>query len=214
MAMQRTYFVTHPKAWKARNCSCAAVLCATTLALCPVGYSAGMPGSTDQQITVSRFVVDGADSLSRSQIEQVKSSVMGKRDSGVALMDTARHLLTDALTRECYIRSDIELEVVNASAMPNSAWMHVTVRQGARYRLRNFRVEWAQAFSAQEIQQQLPLDAMRRGDCSGLINLEGNLAEFYRGQGFPNAKVHSLVQSNNTQQFDLTLYIDEGQRKR
>jgi outer membrane protein assembly factor BamA len=89
--------------------------------------------------------------------------------------------------------------------------MHVKVRQGTRYRLGNFRVQWAQAFSAQEIGQHLPLDAMRRGDCSGFDDAENTVTDFYRSRGFRNVKVHPLVQANKaTEQFDLTLYIDEA----
>jgi outer membrane protein assembly factor BamA len=57
----------------------------------------------------------------------------------------------------------------------------------------------------------LPLDAMRRVDCSGLDDVESTLADFYRSRGFQNVKVHPLVQPNKaSEQFDLTLYIDEG----
>ena len=69
----------------------------------------------------------------------------------------------------------------------------------------------AQAFSTQQIEQQLPPDTMRRGDCSGLPDVEATVADFYRSRGFPNNKVHSLVQPNKaTEQFDLTLYIAEA----
>jgi outer membrane protein assembly factor BamA len=126
------------------------------------------------------------------------------------LMDTARHLLTASLDSYCHIRSDIQLEVVNAKASPDAAWMHATVRQGVRYRLRNFRVQWAQVFSAQEIEQRLPLDAMRRGDCSGLTTVDATVTDLYQLRGFGNVKVNRLVQANKaTEQFDLTLYIDE-----
>ncbi|HUK43506.1 MAG TPA: hypothetical protein VLW48_03585 [Candidatus Bathyarchaeia archaeon] len=186
-------------------------LCEVAFCAIALVYASATPAPADQQITVKHFVIEGADSLSRSQIEEVKSSVMGKPESGKVLMDTARHLLTGFLDSKCYIRSDIDLTVVNANAAPDAAWMQATVKQGTRYRLRNFRVQWARAFSAQEIEQHLPLDAMRRGDCSGLANVESAVADFYQSRGFRNVKVHPLVQSNKaTEQFDLTLYIDEG----
>ena len=89
--------------------------------------------------------------------------------------------------------------------------MHATVRQGIRYRLRNFRVQWARAFSAQEIEQRLPLEAMRRGDCSGLATVVDTVTDLYQSRGFRNVKVNPMVQPYKaTEQFDLTLYIDEG----
>ncbi len=173
-----------------------------------------LPTSTraDDEITVKRFVIDGADSLSPSQIEQVKASVLGMPGNREALMDTARRLLTNFLEKQCYLRADIELEVINANDAPNWAWMQAKVGQGVRYRLRDFRVQWARAFSVQQIGQQLPLDAMRRGNCSGLSNAPTTISDFYLSHGLRNVKVHPLVQANKaTQQFDLTLYIDEGQ---
>lgn len=176
-----------------------------------VSPSAAVPDSQDQKITVTHVAIEGADILSASQIDEVKAAVMSKPESSEVLMDTARHLLTEFLTNDCYIRSDIELDTVNAQLTPDAAWMHVKVRQGTQYRLHNFRVQWAQAFSAQEVGRQLPLDAMRRGDCSGLTAVEGTVADFYRSRGFQNVKVHSLVQTSKaTEQFDITLYIDEG----
>ena len=184
--------------------------CAIAAVLCSVTHSSATPAPVDQQITVKQFVIEGADSLSTSQIEEVKSSVMGRAESAEVLLDTARHLLTAVLNSYCYIRSDIQLDVVNAKASPDAAWMHATVRQGVRYRLRNFRVQWAQVFSAQEIEQHLPLDAMRRGDCSGLATVVNTVTDFYQSRGFRNVEVHPLVQANKaTEQFDLTLYIDE-----
>jgi outer membrane protein assembly factor BamA len=184
--------------------------CAIAVVLCSVTHASAAPAPGDQHITVAHFVIEGADSLSRSQIEEIKSSVMSRSESAEVLMDAARHLLTAALESSCYIRPDIQLSVVNAQASPNAAWMQATVRQGTRYRLRNFRVQWAQVFSAQEIGQQLPLDDMRRGDCSGLATLDATVTDLYQRRGFRNVKVNQLVQPNKaTEQFDLTLYIDE-----
>ncbi len=185
-------------------------LCEVAFCAIAVVYSSATPVPGDQQITVQHFVIEGADSLSSSQIEEVKSSVMSRPGSRVALMDTARHLLTTSLESYCYIRPDIQLEVVNASSLPDAAWMNATVRQGVRYRLRNFRVQWAQVFTAQEIEQHLPLDAMRRGDCSGLATVDATVTDLYQRRGFSHVKVHQLVQADKaTEQFDLTLYIDE-----
>jgi outer membrane protein assembly factor BamA len=178
--------------------------------VCSATHSSTTPLPADQQVTVTHFVIEGADSLSSSQIDEVKSSVMGRPESTEVLMDTARHLLTASLSSYCYIRSDIELEVVNANASPDAAWMKAKVRQGVRYRLRNFRVQWATVFSAQEIEQHLPLEAMRRGDCAGLATLNDTVTDLYQGRGFRNVKVNQLVQASKaTEQFDLTLYIDE-----
>ncbi len=193
------------------NRLCEVAFCAIAVVLCCVTYSVATPPPAAQPITVTRFVIDGADSLSASQIDEVKASVMGRPGEGQALMDTAKHLLTTDLDRKCYIRASIDLDVVNAQPTPESAWMHAVVRQGLRYRLGNFRVQWAQAFSTQEIGQLLPLDAMRRGDCSGLADVENTVTDFYRTRGLQNVKVHKLVRANkSTEQFDLTLYIDEG----
>ncbi len=193
------------------NRLCELAFCAIAVVLGFVTHARATPAPADQQVTVKQFVIEGADSLSTSQIEEVKSSVMGRPETAEALMDTARHRLTAFLDSNCYIRSDIQLEIVNAKASPDAAWMHATVRQGLRYRLRNFRVQWAQVFSAQEIEQHLPLDAMRRGDCSGLATVVDTVTDFYQTRGFRNVKVHPLVQAYKaTEQFDLTLYIDEG----
>jgi outer membrane protein assembly factor BamA len=84
-------------------------------------------------------------------------------------------------------------------------------QENDRYRLHNFRVQWTQVFSAPEIEQRLPLDATRRGDCSGWANVESTVTDFYRSRGFRTVKIHSLVQPNKaTEQFDLTLYVEEG----
>lgn len=194
------------------NRLCEAAFCTIAVLLSSATDSGATPLPADQQtqITVTHFVIDGAESLSSSQIEEVKSSVMGRPETAEVLMDTARHLITASLSSACYIRSDIELEVVNANASPDAAWMKAKVRQGTRYRLRNFRVQWATVFSTQEIAQHLPLEDMRQGDCSGLATLNDTVTDLYQGRGFRNVKVNQLVQPNKaTEQFDLTLYIDE-----
>ena len=179
------------------------------LVCCAIDVRATPP--RNQAITAIQFNIDGVNSLSPSQIEQVKAAVLGKADTSEHLLDTARHLLTGFLENDCYIRPDIDLDVVNANDSPDAAVMHATVQQGVRYRLDRFNVQWAQALSAQQIAQRLPLEAMRRGDCSGLQNVERTVTDFYHAQGFSNVKVHSLVQAHKaTQQFDLTLYIDES----
>jgi outer membrane protein assembly factor BamA len=186
-------------------------LCATVVVIGLAHYSNGSPLPAGQQITVQHFDIEGADALSRSQIAEVKSAVVGKPGSAEALMDTARHLLTTFLDGYCYIRPDIQLQSVNATATPDATWMRATVQQGARYRLRSFSVHRETVISAQEIEQHLPLAAMRRGDCSGLDSVEGTITELYQSRGYRNVKVHSLVQpSKATGQFDLTLYIDEN----
>lgn len=114
------------------NRLCEVAFCAIVVALCSVTYSSATPAPPDQQITVAQFVIEGADSLSTSQIEEVKSAVMGRPESAEVLMDTARQRLTDFLNSYCYIRSDIQLSVVNAKASPDAAWMNATVRQGTR----------------------------------------------------------------------------------
>jgi outer membrane protein assembly factor BamA len=189
---------------------CQVAFFTVAVVVCSATHASTTPLPADQQVTVTHFVIEGADSLSSSQIEEVKSSVMGRPESTEVLMDTARHLLTASLSSSCYIRSDIELEVVNGNASPDAAWMKAKVRQGVRYRLRNFRVQWATVFSAQEIEQHLPLEAMRQGDCSGLATLNDTVTDLYQGRGFRNVKVNQLVQASKaTEQFDLTLYIDE-----
>ena len=196
---------------KAINRLCEVAFCAIAVVLCSVTQSNATPAPTDQQFTVEPFVIEGADSLSTSPLEEVKFSVMGRAESPEVLLDTARHLLTAFLDSYCYFRSDIQLDVVNAKSSPDAAWMHATVRQGIRYRLRNFRVQWAQVLSAQEIEQHLPLHAMRRGDCPGLATVVNTVTDSYQSRGFRNVKVQPLVQANKaTEQFDLTLYIDEG----
>ena len=193
------------------NRLCGIALCAITIVSSTVIRSSATPVPADQHVTVKHVRIEGADRLSAAQIEQVKSSVLGKPESMEVLMDTARHLLHSFLDGYCYIRSDIQLSIVNASASPDNAWMQVTVQQGIPYRLHNFSVNWATVFSAQEIGQHLPLEAMRRGDCAGLESVESRVADLYKDRGFRNVKVHSLVQANKAaEQFDLTLYIDEN----
>jgi len=115
---------------EAMNRLCEVLFCAIAVGLCSVTHSSATPAPADQQVTVKQFVIEGADSLSTSQIEEFKSSVMGRPESAEVLLDTARHRLTAFLNSYCYIR---------------------------------------------------------------------------------NVKVHPLVQANKaTEQFDLTLYIDEG----
>src|SRR5437764_14320844 len=84
-----------------------------------VSYLAGIPVAAEQQITVTQFVIDGANKLSALQIEQVKTAVVGRRGTSEELMDTARRLLIGFLNSECYIRPDIDLDVVNAYASPD-----------------------------------------------------------------------------------------------
>jgi len=51
---------------------------------------------------------------------------------------------------------------------------------------------------------------MRQGDCSGLATLNDTVTDLYQSRGFRNVKVNQLVQASKaTEQFDLTLYIDE-----
>ena len=197
------------------NRLCEVAFSVVAIILFPGAPSSAAPPPADQPVTVVRCVIDGADSLSPSQIEEVKAAVMGKPKPSQELMDTARHLLTTALDQKCYIRADIDLDVVNVEATPEAAWMHIKVRQGVRYRPNNFNIHWAQAFSAQQIGQLLPLDAMRRGDCSGFDDVESTVSDFYRSRGFQNVKVHPLVQTDKSREvFDLTLYIDEGNAPR
>jgi hypothetical protein len=168
------------------------------------------------QIILKDLVISGANDLSSSQIDAVKRSVVGKPDSTEHLMDTARHGLTAALKSECYLNPDIELfSGYRKDKPPDDVVMHATVRDGLRYTLRNFRVQWDQTVSAQQIAQQLPLDAMRRGDCQGLNDVESTVGQLYYDRGYANVKVNVLIQPNGTtRQFDLTLYVDQGSRAR
>ncbi len=54
--------------------------------------------------------------VASSQVEEVKSAVMGRPQSADVLMDTARQRLTALLDSKCYIPSHIQLSVVNAIA--------------------------------------------------------------------------------------------------
>ena len=190
----------------------AAVLCVIVLAIC----CAAQPPSSDDQITVKDLVITGANDLSSSQIRDIKGSVVGKRDTTENLMDTARQGLTAALKSECYLNPDVELySAFRKDTPPDDVVIHATVREGLRYTLRNFSVQWDHAVSTQQIAQQLPLDAMRRGDCQGLNDVESTVSELYHAHGYPNVKVKVLIQpSSATRQFDLTLYVDEGSRSR
>jgi outer membrane protein assembly factor BamA len=179
-------------------------------------YFAAQPPASDDRITVKELVITGANDLSSSQIAEAKDSVAGKSGTTENLMDTARQSLTTALKNDCYLNPDIELFSAFRKDEPADAVvMHATVHEGLRYTLRNFRVQWAQAASAKEIEQLLPIGDMRRGDCRGLDDVPATVEEFYRKRGYPNVKVHPLIQPNGaSRQFDLTLYIDEGARSR
>jgi outer membrane protein assembly factor BamA len=185
------------------------------VSICLAAQPPATPAS-DDQIIIKELVITGANDLSSSQIAEAKDSVVGKSGTTENLMDTARHSLTAALKSECYLNPDIELfSAFRKDKPPDDVVMHVTVREGLRYTLRNFRVQWAQAASAKEIEQILPIDDMRRGDCRGLDDVPTTVQDFYQKRGYPNVNVHPLIQPNGaTRQFDLTLYIDEGSRSR
>lgn len=195
------------------NCFRGVALCVIVISIC---LAAQPPAAfaSDDTITVKELVITGANDLSSSQIRDVKASVEGKPDTTENLMDTARHELTAALKSECYLNPDIELfSAFRKDSPPDDVVMRVTVKEGPRYTLRNFRVQWDQAVPTQQIAQQLPLDAMRRGDCQGLNDVESTVAQLYHDRGYPNAKVKVLLQPNGaTRQFDLTLYVDQGSR--
>ncbi len=169
-----------------------------------------------EKITIKDVVIKGANDLSRSQIEEAKALVVDQQGTSKDLMDRVRLSLTAALKSQCYLYPDIDLTTLSRSdASSNAGVMYVTVQDGVRYQLRNFRIQWAQAFSLKDIEQLLPLDDMRRGDCRALDDVPSTVEEFYRKRGYPNVKVHPLIQPNKaTRQFDLTLYIDEGSRSR
>ncbi len=142
---------------------------------------------------------------------------MERRFPGLAVEQPgARHELTAAFKSECYLNPDIELfSGFRKDGPADDVTLHATVKMGLRYTLRNFKVQWDQTVSAQQIAQQLPLDAMRGGDCQGLNDVESTVAQLYRDRGYPNVKVHVLIQpSGATHQFDLTLYVDQGSRAR
>jgi len=189
--------------------------CVIVVSICLAAQPPATPAS-DDQITIKELVITGANDLTSSQIAEAKDSVVGKSGTTENLMDTARHSLTAALKSECYLNPDIELfSAFRKDKPPDDVVMHVTVREGLRYTLRNFRVQWAQAASAKEIEQILPIDDMRRGDCRGLDDVPTTVQDFYQKRGYPNVNVHPLIQPNGaTRQFDLTLYIDEGSRSR
>ncbi len=185
------------------------------VSICLAAQPPATPAS-DDQITIKELVITGANDLTSSQIAEAKDSVVGKSGTTENLMDAARHSLTAALKSECYLNPDIELfSAFRKDKPPDDVVMHATVREGLRYTLRNFRVQWAQAASAKEIEQLLPIDDMRRGDCRGLDGVPTTVQDFYQKRGYPNVNVHPLIQPNGaTRQFDLTLYIDEGSRSR
>ncbi len=188
--------------------SCAVAVFAVVTALFCAAQS-------DERITYTELAITGANDLSSLQIREVKDAVLNKRDTTENLMDTARHELTAAFKSECYLNPDIELFSGFRKGGPADVTLHATVKMGLRYTLRNFKVQWDQTVSAQQIAQQLPLDAMRRGDCQGLNDVESTVAQLYRDRGYPNVKVHVLIQpSGATRQFDLTLYVDQGSRTR
>ena len=172
--------------------------------------------ASDDQITVKDVVIKGANDLSRSQIEEAKALVVDQQGTSKDLMDRVRLFLTAALKSQCYLYPDVDLTTLSRSdASSNAGVMYVTVQDGVRYQLRNFRIQWAQAASLKDIEQLLPLDDMRRGDCRGLDDAPSTVQDFYRKRGYSNVKVHPLIQATKaTRQFDLTLYIDEGSRSR
>jgi outer membrane protein assembly factor BamA len=194
---------------------CEAACGVIVVSICLAAQPPATPAS-DDQITIKELVITGANDLTSSQIAEAKDSVVGKPGTTENLMDAARHSLTAALKSECYLNPDIELfSAFRKDEPPDDVVMHVTVREGLRYTLRNFRVRWAQAASAKEIEQLLPIDDMRRGDCRGLDGVPTTVQDFYQKRGYPNVKVNPLIQPNGaTRQFDLTLYIDEGSRSR
>lgn len=197
------------------NRFCEAAFCVVVLSICFAAQPPATPAS-DEKITVKELVVTGANDLSSWQIAEAKDSVVGKSGTTENLMDTARHSLTAALKSECYLRPDVELFSAFRKDEPADAVvMNATVREGLRYTLRTFRVQWAKAASQKDIEQLLPLADMRRGDCRGLDDVPNTVQDFYRKRGYPNVKVNPLIQPNGgTRQFDLTLYIDEGSRSR
>ena len=197
------------------NRFCEVAFCVIVFSICFAAQPPAIPAS-DDQITVKELVITGANDLSSSQIAEAKDSVVGKSGATESLMDAARHSLTAALKSECYLRPDVELfSAYRKDEPPDAVVMHATVREGLRYTLRNFRVQWAQAASQKEIEQLLPIEDMRRGDCRGLDDVPSTVQEFYQKRGYPNVKVNPLIQPNGaTRQFDLTLYVDEGNRSR
>ncbi len=167
-------------------------------------------------IVVKEVVIRGASELTSSQLAEIRASVLGRTDTSVNLMDTVRHGLDAQFHSACYLRPDIELTTWSADNGPaQGAVMHVTVRAGERYQLRKFRVEWAKQVSPKEIEQHLPLDEMRQGNCQALDGIESTVADLYRDRGFSDVIVKSQVVADKaTRQFDLALYVMEGMRVR
>ena len=83
-----------------------AAFCAIAVAVFCLTPPSATPSPADQSITVKHVLIEGADSLSHSQIEEVKSAVMGKPEPAQVLMDTARERLTMLLSNNCYIQPD------------------------------------------------------------------------------------------------------------
>lgn len=195
------------------NRSCELALLVIAISVCCAARTPAPPAA-DDRVTVKDVVFEGSTGLSSSQIDEVKSSVAGRQGTTEELMDTVRQALNSQLTGECYLRPGIELSIVyRADAASDGVVMRATVQHGTRYQLNKFRVEWARAYSARDIEPLLPIDAMRRGDCKGLDDLKSTVTDFYQKHGYGNVKVNSLIQPNGTtRQFDLTLYIDEGSR--
>jgi len=182
-------------------------------------FCAGQPPVTpvaDDQVTVKELVIKGGDALSSFQVREAKGSVEGQTGTMESLMDTARLSLTASLKSDCYLNPDIELfSMFRKDGPADDVTLRATVKDGVRYTLRNFRIQWDKTIPAQEIERALPLDDMRRGDCRGLNDVENTVGQLYRQRGYPNVKVHPLIQPNGaTRQFDLTLYVDEGTRSR
>ena len=194
---------------------CEVAFCVIVVSIFLAAQPPASPAS-DDQITVKEVVVTGGNDLSRSEIEEAKALVVDQQGTSKDLMDRVRLSLTAALKSQCYLYPDIDLTTLSRSdASSNAGVMYVTVQDGVRYTLRNFRIQWAQAFSLKDIEQLLPLDDMRRGDCRALDDAPNTVQDFYQKRGYPNVKVHPLIQATKaTRQFDLTLYVDEGTRSR
>ncbi len=126
------------------------------VSICLAAQPPATPAS-DDQITIKELVITGANDLSSSQIAEAKDSVVGKSGTTENLMDAARHSLTAALKSECYLNPDIELfSAFRKDEPPDDVVMHVTVREGLRYTLRNFRVQWAKAVSRRKSSNSCP----------------------------------------------------------
>ena len=186
------------------------------IAMVSIGAAPQMMSAQTHPVMVKDVVISGANELSSSQLAEVKASVLGRTDTSVNLMDTVRHGLDAEFHSACYLRPDIELTTWSAdNAAAHGAVMYVTVRAGERYQLRKFRVEWATRVSPKEIEQRLPLEAMRHGDCQALDGIENSVADIYRNHGYDDVIVKSQVVTDKaTRQFDLALYVMEGMRPR